>query len=349
MNQSTLTQSAQPTRRMLPFGCHDLNPVLVQHHEDPDRVRCFVRGCRHFVLRPRPRQRGEACPVHGIYCHSSSAGRTYTYATVQHNIIASPELFARHIIGHPFKYESHRLGYERSEDAVSWNVWRSLDEAKLLSRIGQWITGIESQIQPRLYLWGLEISDDVFEPWSLLIAARDRFESNLPVDRPKTEPDIALHLPGKYLILIEAKFTSPNTAYRRGPRKDGSSLTLEELIAIYQDRSLEILDRSKAENAERVYYQLWRNTVFAEWMAKFDHGATQAFHVNLVREGYEEETAAEFNELVHPHCKQRFRRITWEQIHQLFADEPCVARMRQYLELKTAGLLPAFQLRRSAR
>jgi hypothetical protein len=65
----------------------------------------------------------------------------------------------------------------------------------------------------------------------LLIAARKRFESDLPVERPYTEPDIMLHLPGRYLVLLEAKFTSPNTTYARGPRKDSQSLTLDELCA----------------------------------------------------------------------------------------------------------------------
>jgi len=48
--------------------------------------------------------------------------------------------------------------------------------------------------EPDLYLWGIRVSGDSFEPWDLLIAARKRFESNLPVVRPLTEPDIALLL-----------------------------------------------------------------------------------------------------------------------------------------------------------
>ena len=68
-------------------------------------------------------------------------------------------------------------------------------------------------VEPFLYLWGICLTEDAFDPMELLIAARKRFESNLPVERPYTEPDIMIHLPGRYLILIEAKFTSPNTTY----------------------------------------------------------------------------------------------------------------------------------------
>ena len=99
---------------------------------------------------------------------------------------------------------------------------------------------------------------------------------------PLTEPDIALWLPGRYLILIEAKFTSPNTHYKRGPRSNSSSLTLDELLEIYQSPELQTLDYVAAQRSNRVHYQLWRNMIFAEWMAKLDHPNTEAFHVNLV-------------------------------------------------------------------
>ena len=132
----------------------------------------------------------------------------------------------------------------------------------------------------------------------MLIAARERFETNLPVDRPLTEPDIALHLPGRYLVLIEAEFTSPNTFYERGDRKDEQSLTMDELLAIYQDPDLRLLDTEKAKCRDRVAYQLWRNTILAEWMAMRDSSATKAYHINLVREGYEEASAREFAELL---------------------------------------------------
>jgi hypothetical protein len=60
-----------------------------------------------------------------------------------------------------------------------------------------------------------------------------RLESNLPVERPLAEPDNALYLPARYLILIEAKFTGPNPFYTDGPRRDAHSLTKEEPLNIY--------------------------------------------------------------------------------------------------------------------
>lgn len=327
----------------LPFGIDDLctQPTLIS--PNPKRVRCFVEGCGEVLVAPTRRDRGEVCPIHGIRCHHSANGSTYSFRDARRNIIASPALFGEKVIHHPFKYESHRMGLERSEDAVSWNVFRSLAENRGLRKIAQLITGEEEEFEPDLYLWGIKVSDDSFQPWDLLIRARERFESNLPVDRPLTEPDIALHLPGRYLILIEAKFTSPNSFYERGPRRDRSSLTLEELLAIYSDRSLLILDHESAERAARVPYQLWRNMIFAEWMAQLDAPMTRAHHANLVREGYEEATTKEFRQLVRPEFQDRYRRITWEQIYGASIG-PEYRSLRRYFETKTAGLRPAFRV-----
>ena len=255
-------------------------------------------------------------------------------------------LLKTRIIGHPFKYESHRLGNERSEDMLSWNVFRSLQEAGCLGRFARAITGDRCTVEPFLYLWGICLTEDAFDPWNLLIAARKRFESNLPVKRPYTKPDISIFLPGRYLILIEAKFTSPNMTYARGGRKDAQSLTLDELLGIYHDPNLQILDYRQAQLASQVHYQLWRNMTFAEWMAREDHLMTKAFHVNLVREGYERRSAAQFHTLLQPQFKERFRRITWESIYRYFSGTPALLMMSKYLETKTAGLVRAFKIRK---
>ncbi len=326
-----------------PYGIGQLDPSVVSAPSDPKRIRCFVRGCDRFLIVGRGSS-GDVCPRHGIRCFHSSSGSTYAYDDVRRNIIASPDTLLKRVIGHPFKYESHRLGLERSEDALSWNVFRSLQEAEALHRLATLITGDTIKVEPFLYVWGLCSTNDDFDPWDLLIAARKRFESVLPVVRPLTEPDLALYLPGRYLILIEAKFTSSNTFYKAGPRKDASSLTLDELRTIYSDGSLKILDRQKASVATRIYQQLWRNTIFAEWMATSDHPRTKAWHVNLVRRGHDQQSAAEFLQLVTEPHRDRFQQITWEQIYELIAYENTPEALKRYLENKTAGLKPAFRL-----
>jgi Restriction Endonuclease associating with ARP len=330
----------------LPFGTEDLDSGVQIDRHPPLRVRCYHRGCGHWVRRPTRYYPGEPCPEHGIRCHySEKYGPTYSYAEPRRNIIVADDLFGKQIIGHPFKHETDRFGYEKSEDALTWNVMRSLQEVGVLREVAAWLTGFKVPDVPRLYLWGLRIDDDSCAPWELLIKARERFERELPVDRPFTEPDIALHLPGRYLVLIEAKFTSPNTFYVNGPRRSKESLTKKELIEIYQDQNLRILNVVKARSSARVYNQLWRNMVFAEWMASLDGDQTQAYLVNLTRLGYEQQGCAEFHDLVRPGFANRFVHRTWEEIDDLLASQ-CrkLARLHHYLAMKTTGLLPAFRL-----
>ncbi len=204
------------------------------------------------------------------------------------------------------------------------------------------ITGLQTNEEPTLYLWGLRVSDDSFEPWDLLIAARERFESNLPVERPLTEPDIALHLPGKYLILIEAKFTSPNSFYVDGPRQNHVSLTKSELLDIYWDDAITALDRVKARTADRVHYQLWRNLIFAEWMASRDAMTTRPYLASLTRAGYEAESCGEFHNLLAADRKPSFRHFNWEQVAMQTVATEANPNLVAYLSKKTARLRPAF-------
>jgi hypothetical protein len=253
-------------------------------------------------------------------------------------------MFATRLLGHPFKYETHRLGLENSEDALTWTVYRSLQEAGCLHELAHGITGEEVAPEPQLFLWGLGLTDDSLQPWDLLIAARERFESQLPVPRPLTEPDIALYLPGHYLILIEAKFTSPNPYYTDGPRQDAESLTKAELLAIYQDPKLCFLDGRHAEKADKVYYQLWRNLVFAEWMALAAGPGTRAYHANLTRAGHEHASCTQFRQLLRSAFAERFVHTSWEDLYLRWTlTRPELRRLREYLATKTTNLRQAFR------
>ena len=177
-----------------------------------------------------------------------------------------------------------------------------------------------------------------------MIEAREQFESNLPVDRPKTEPDIALYLPGEYLVLIEAKFTSPNTYYEPLQRKTPVSLTAAELIHRYWFREAQIVNPDAASDSPRVPQQLWRNTVFAEYMARQDRQGTRAYHANLVRHSFEELIECEFRQLLFPESTHRFRRVTWESLYEHTHILEGCEQLRDYLRNKSAGLQRAFQL-----
>jgi hypothetical protein len=255
---------------------------------------------------------------------------------VARNIIASPELFAERVVGHPLKYESHRLGSEKSEDALSWNVFRSLQEVERLAQVAKLVVGSDHLDEPNLYLWGLRVDDNSFEPWELLLAARNRFEANLPEGRPPTEPDIILHLPGKYLLVIEAKFTSPNTV--SGPTKQS------RVISLYNDTALQLIDTVSARKAPKFFDQLWRNVVFAEWMALRDGADTKPYLVNLVRMVDQEESKS-FKACLCNDFVDQFNIISWEQIFAMCtSDDPADFRLRNYMRNKSTNLKQAFRI-----
>jgi hypothetical protein len=276
---------------------------------------------------------------------------TFTYLDFRRNLIASPELFADKVRGNPNKVESHRFGYLNSEDTTSWNCFRSLQEAKALHLIAQWVTGRTVTEEPFLYLWGLSSSDDKFEPWPLLTKARKQFEiGKLPVARPLSEPDLALVIPGKLCLLIECKLLSPNpVVYRCQPRKTSQSLTMEELLDLYHDPALRILDFEKPHTAERLCSQLYRYQIFAESMARLDGSNTQAYLANLVLAGREHESTSEFRQFLRPEYADRFTRMTWENLYTISGLYwRRLARLQEYMLSKpigvSGGFIPAFQL-----
>jgi hypothetical protein len=172
--------------------------------------------------------------------------------------------------------------------------------------------------EPRLYLWGLRVDDDSVVSWDLLTQARERFEQNLPVKRPLLEPDTALRLPGRYLILIEATFTGVSPLYTDGPRRNAKSLTKAELIEIYWNPALKIIDVASATRARRIHTQLRRNMVFAEWMALADSPGTRAYQASVTRLSEERESCDQFQELLHPGFAGRFVHRIWEEIDDLW-------------------------------
>ena len=84
--------------------------------------------------------------------------------------------------------------------------------------------------------------------------------------------------------------------------------------------------------------------VFAEWMARLDHPQTQAFHVNLVRDGADVESAFEFRRMVNEPFQGRFQRLTWESLYRRLDQRTELSRLKRYVESKTEGLQRAFSL-----
>jgi hypothetical protein len=126
------------------------------------------------------------------------------------NFLIQPRLAEAIALGSKAKAESHRLGYEMSEDALSWNVFVGLAEAGALRAATCFLTGVDPHAEPRLYLWGerVDLSGEAAERFAPLDTVRRKLEKG--IRRFLTEPDIMLVVDGRSVVCVEAKFGSGN-------------------------------------------------------------------------------------------------------------------------------------------
>jgi hypothetical protein len=197
---------------------------------DPDRAvqwppsQCPVRGCSADLVpvlfgktKKGPRYL-QYCPEHALRLHT----RTFAYwngtgredEARLRNFIVRPTLAHSIALGKGMKAESHRLGYEMSEDALSWNVFVSLAEAGRLRVATEYLTGRKVRTDPHLYLWGRPVAEGDHSVYGSLKRVRGALEAD--IHTYVTEPDITLVAEGEMLVSIEAKFGSGNPLAREG-------------------------------------------------------------------------------------------------------------------------------------
>lgn len=329
MGGISLPNQNQMPDNSMPFGVGDLDPRL---EIQPGRIRCVVRGCEHFLSKPGTRP-SSVCPTHGIRCHSSEWGDTYSFANPRRNILVDSELYDLRVVSGSMKQAKSYFGLENSEDDLTWNVFRSLQKERQLARFANTFFGVGTHDEPDLYLWGIRLTDDSFIPWDLLNAARNSFESRMPPDRKRTEPDVALLLPGRYLILIEAKFRSENSVCS-GPKAQ---------YTVCRYPCINFAENVLPEQDCEVAVQLWRNMAFVEWMSLADSKVTRPFLANLVPDCFETGSFQGFHKLIRESYKHYVKRITWEQVYEHLDDSSeAIRRLRAYMVNKTAYLRKAF-------
>ena len=300
------------------------------------------------------------CSVHGLRIHSN----TFVYwngiekenEARLRNFRIRPELAREIALQSGAKAESHRLGYEMSEDALTWNVLVGLAEAGRLRQALRFLTGRDVEAEPALYLWGQLIDVTTTRkrgPFQQLEMIRKRLENG--IGRFKTEPDAMLVIEGQLLVCIEAKFASGNPLAREATVKAGEKPTdRATLLRRYLDQSgpetRRIIDRRGI--GETFHSQLFRNVVFASEMAD-----GHDWHVvNLVsstqwargRESkrYSFKSPEEHvRAFLHPSRKQSFCFRTWEDLHKaLIKDDPALIVLDTYIRSKSAHYRRAFDL-----
>jgi hypothetical protein len=326
---------------------------------------CPIANCSTALVKI-PDSRGERpfCPTHGIRLHS----KTFVYWNgVEHqhearlrNFRIRPDLACKIALESVEKAESHRLGYEMSEDALSWNVFVGLAEAGKLRHAVRFLTGSNVDAEPSLYLWGIDVlTGECFPP---LHAVRDKLEKG--IKRFRTEPDVMLVVDGRLVICVEAKFGSGNPLAYNGKVEDGQKPTDRAgLLRRYLDQAT--ADTRRIINREGIgkefHSQLFRNVIFASEMAPLMANGCDWHVVNLVSKtqwnNHCDSNQYSFKDpepyvrsYLHQNFQQCFSFRTWEKLHRdLIKDDVDLGRLNTYICSKSAHYSRAFVLDETAR
>ena len=343
---------------------------------DVDRLfqcQCPIKGCTNEQLTTTPYRKIELpyCVRHGIRIHKNSPTFVYFNGDREEyhikarlrNFIFHKQYVKEHVLQSSSKAETWRLGYENSEDAVSWNVFVGIMRAGALSRTMSWLAGRKIDGEPELYLWGSHIdldnnSHDFYPP---LCQARKSIEPD--IRRFFTEPDVMLIVPEKFVMCIEVKFTSGNTLAQIEEEKEIAEQkpkSVEGIIQRYFTRNTFWKDGSRYIqpndiNHKKFHGQLFRNIVFASGMAeKFDGDwqvvnlvsstQWQKFRNKRVSTMYEDPSEAVRCYLTDQY-KQRFAFRTWECLFaHVIKDNNSLQDVAEYMKGKSAFFKQAFVL-----
>ena len=248
-----------------PYGVAELRHTRIV---TDDTVTCHVAQCRVVVERQRRRFRREArffCPCRRIYVSPS----TYDYQDRWRNLLWRDES-DRSLMSaiSKVKRTTVRLGRERDEDAVTWNVVRPFQREGRLDRLAQLLLAghrldVIPSGQPTIIYWG---SDETGGRWEILEAAQREFHE---VPNRGTEPDVVLWWPGQLLVFVEAKFCATNrtppSRSSRGPDHRpwhyGQHPHFQDVFKVDYEQ---IVERSKR-------YELMRLWLLGSWVAR-EHG-----------------------------------------------------------------------------
>lgn len=299
-----------------------------------DRVECPVRGCEYEVPRAKERFKPRAefrCPAHRIFISPS----TFEYEEYRDNLLVRDDDDGR-LLDEIFsvKRETKRLGRERSEDAFTFNVVRSLERESLLEELVSEISGTREHATVPSY-WSFSQRDHARHP--LLSKAITAFGE---VEGRGSEPDLIIET-SDALFMVEAKLGSSN---KTTPSRPSVLTTYREAESGWYRHAI----RTEAEELaiKLQLYQLMRLWLLGTWMAR--DARKRCVLVSLVPESCDANLVDRFGPHIIQNDAQTFRRFSWEQVRDSalrHADRPAVAALVEYLNNKTLGYDSKGQLR----
>lgn len=304
------------------YGIKSLKRKIVVKEET---VSCPVKDCNEFVDRQRNYFRKEEnfkCPIHDIYISPT----TFEYNNELDNILWKNKEDLNLLNNIKKVKRESRLGRDNSEDALTWNVFRFLENNNLISELLQNLINIVINNSNIIYWSYSQVEDD---SWSELNKARTEFGESI---KRSSEPDIIINT-DKTLFFIEAKLTAgnktqPNNKNNNKNYIEGGNGWFNKVFNFdYQTIAI-----------EEKKYELLRFWLLGTWLA---NNLNKNFYLlNLVPSRKELSIEKEFKKFIIENNNYQFIRYTWEDIYNYVITKKSLKNksvFTNYIENKTIG------------
>jgi hypothetical protein len=284
------------------YGVSDLKPKIEISQYS---VECPVIDCSKRVERQRhsfKREERFHCSEHQIYISPS----TFEYDCEIDNLLWKNETDVTLLEAVKTVKRESRISRDNSEDAVSWNVFRYLEDTNQVAKLLSWVTQTEQHLIELMY-WSY--SQRAKGAWSELNKVRKEFGENL---QHSSEPDL-IALTDTALFFIEAKLTATNntspsgsnnrTNYLAGGNKWHKKVFVSDFDTV-------------AIKAKK--YELFRFWLLGSWLA--NEMKLDFYLLNVVLTEREIDIEKRISPHIQTETYRQFKRVTWEEIHNFIAE-----------------------------
>ena len=321
------------------FGLEELKKKI---EIEEDTIICPIIGCENQVKKMTKGvlksldaylEKGESnrekfdkylCKEHKIYITPT----TFIYEDLRDNLLwydVDKDFLDKIIATKRIKAQLH---HDKSEDAVSWNVFRFLERTKLLSGF---LEGLHNSPvkSPEVIYWSYSQSQQ--KVWNELEKTRAEFGES---PQRSSEPDLVVKS-DDVLFFIEAKLTTQN---KIDFNKNYTAEDRAERVRRYSKGDY-FLNQPVKNIIDAGYYQLMRFWLIGALIA--DNKNLNFYLLNLVRKNEEKDIESEFGKYIKQNEKRKFMRVTWEDIYKYISNTGPLGedkdKMLGYFRNKTIG------------
>jgi hypothetical protein len=305
------------------YGVRDLKPKI---EISKYSVECPVIDCSKRVERQRhsfKRQVRFHCSEHKIYISPS----TFEYDYEIDNLLWKNETDISLLEAVKKVKRESRISRDNSEDAISWNVFRYLEDTNQVAKLLSWVTQREQHLIELIY-WSY--SQNANGAWSELNKARKEFGENL---QRSSEPDL-IALTDTALFFIEAKLTATNNT-----SPSGSNNRMNYLAGGNEWHKKAFVSDFDTVAIKAKKYELFRFWLLGSWLA--NEMKLDFYLLDVVLTERETDIEKRFNPHIRLGTNRQFKRVAWEEIHNFIAEyapeEHNKSVMLEYFRNKTIG------------